>query len=260
MEDLNGKTIVVTGAAGGLGQEYGKQLIRLGANLILTDYDEVAMKAVAEKIAAKKSATGKALAAFGADVSTPEGCAELHRRATEAAPEIDLLINNAGVINYGYFHEIPANKWERLIAVNLLAPMRLTHLFLPAMVKRGAGRIAFMCSVAGFISTPLGTPYATSKFGMRGFALGVAGEVERFGVGVSIIYPFWVNTQLLKSPEYGEAQVGKLPSVFYGNPRNVVRRAIRGIRKGRRHIYPDLYSWFCWHGSKLWPFTSEQAH
>jgi len=91
----------------------------------------------------------------------------VHRKCEAISRDVDILLNNAGIINYGYYHEIPPAKVDLLMSVNLLAPMRLTHLFLPRMVARRSGQIVFMCSVAGYIPTSLGTPYSASKFGIR---------------------------------------------------------------------------------------------
>ena len=174
--------------------------------------------------------------------------------------DIDILINNAGNINYGLFHEIPQDKYELLMSVNLLAPMRLTHLFLPHMVGRKSGQIVFMCSVAGYIPTSLGTPYSASKFGIRGFSMGLYGELKELGIAVTIIYPSWVNTKLLKSPEFGGASVGKLPDVLTEEPERVVKRAVKGISKQKLHVYPSLFSRTVWVGTKFWPIISKQAH
>ena len=92
------------------------------------------------------------------DIASPQGCYDLYEKSSELAPEVDILINNAGIITYGDFPDVPQEKWEALMQVNLLAPMRLTYNFLPDMIKRGRGHLVFMSSVAGFVATSQGTP------------------------------------------------------------------------------------------------------
>ncbi len=260
MNSFNGKVILLTGAAGGLGREFARQLLPAGARLILTDIDNNILQEAATQISDELyEAPGVILGTFGGDLSSMDGCKAVYENCTKFS-EVDILINNAGIINYGYFHEIPEENYELLMNVNLLAPMRLTHLFLPQMVKRNSGQIVFMCSVAGYIPTSLGTPYSTSKFGIRGFGMGLSGELREFGISTTIIYPSWVNTQLLKSPEYGEAAVGKLPGILAEKPEKVVKQAVKSILKRKRHVYPSLFSRIVWYGTKFWPIISKQAH
>ncbi|MFP4040363.1 MAG: SDR family NAD(P)-dependent oxidoreductase [Desulfosudaceae bacterium] len=257
MKSLDGKTILITGAAGGLGQEYTRQLLALGARVILADVNEDALKTTADRL---PRASGSIMGTIGADISGPEGCRRLYHAAGEIAPRVDLLINNAGLINYGYFWEIPADKCDTLIAVNLLAPMRLSRLFVPDMIRHGSGHIVFTCSVAGFAATALGTPYVTSKFGMRGFAMALSGEVREKGLNITIVYPSWVKTRLLDSPEFGSAEIKSLPSIFSEDPAKVVAASIRGIRKNRLHVCPGLFAKLVWQAARFRPVVSRQSH
>jgi len=261
MGSLSGKTALITGATGGLGREYAKRLMEEGADVVLSDLTTEELEKRKEKLDSRLAdAPGNVRGHVAADVSTEDGCRLLYEKSSELAPGLDILINNAGVITYGHFHEVPPPRWEALMQVNLLAPMRLSHLFLKDMICRGAGHIVFTCSVAGFVATALGAPYSTSKFGLRGFAMAMAREVKPMGVNVTVVYPFWVKTKLLDSPSYGGAEVGKLPDFFVENPSRVVKAAVKGIKKKRLHVYPGPYAKLVWQAAKLCPFTSRQAH
>lgn len=263
MKDLRGMKALITGAAGGIGAEYARQLLEQGCMLVLTDIDGVRLKNVVERLldAAPPSA-GDIVGLIEADISRPEGCSGLFEESRELSGEVDILINNAGIITYGDFHEVPRDRWETLMQLNLLAPMRLTHLFVPGMVARGRGHVVFMSSVAGFIPTSQGTPYSCSKFGLRGFGMALWGEVRARGVDVTCVYPWWVMTDLLKSPEFGSAQVGRLPlpGLLTDRPERVVREIVRSMRKGRLHCYPGIYAKGAWLVSKIVPLISRQAH
>ena len=257
LKPLEGKTILITGAAGGLGSEFARQLLALGAHILMTDRDKEGLTALIESL---NSGPGKILGAITSDISSAQGCLDLYNEVYGCAPVLDMLINNAGMINYGNFWEIPGAPWETLMRVNLLAPMRLSHLFAAGMVKRGGGHIAFVCSLSGIASTAMSAPYSASKFGMRGFAMALASELKDKGVNATIIYPSWVNTKLLQSPEYGSEKTGSLNSLLAEDPARVVRGAIKGIRKNKLHVCPGVFAKLVWQAAKLMPITTKQAH
>ncbi|SHJ85040.1 Short-chain dehydrogenase [Desulfatibacillum alkenivorans DSM 16219] len=257
MKSLEGKTILITGAAGGLGSEFARQLLALGAHILLTDRDKDGLNALIEPAYPGK---GKILGAIVSDISDAAGCLDLYNEVYRRAPSLDMLINNAGMINYGNFWDIPDAPWETLISVNLLAPMRLSHLFAADMVKNGQGHIAFVCSLSGIAATAMSAPYSASKFGIRGFAMALARELKDKGVKTSIIYPSWVNTRLLQSPEYGSEKTQSLNSILAEDPAKVVQGAIKGIRKNKVHVCPGLFAKLVWQAAKLMCITTRQAH
>jgi len=169
-----------------------------------------------------------------------------------------VLVNNAGVLTYGYFHETPAEAWIRVLQVNLMASMQLSALFLPAMIARGRGQLVFMSSVAGFIPTSFETVYSVSKFGVRGFAMALAGEVRVMGVDVTIVYPFWADTNILKSPSFGSRRAKRPPQLVVLRPEKIVDAALSGIVKRRLHVYPDTFSRVSWHLNRLYPIVGRQ--
>ena len=261
MKSLANRVILITGAAGGFGREYIRQLLPLGARLILTDLNESDLHKIAKDITASlPAATGKIIGIFESNLSTREGCEQAYRKCTEISPTVDVLINNAGIMTYGDFHEVPIEKWETLMKLNLLAPMYLTHYFLPGMLEKKEGHIVNMSSVAGFVATSQGAPYSCSKFGLRGFGMALYGEIKKKGVDVTNIYPFWAKTNILNSPEYGTTTIKRLPGIFADDPKKVIRQAIGGIRKRKLHVYPGIYAKAVNFAAKFWPIVSRQAH
>src|ERR1019366_3224628 len=131
MKSLSQQVIVVTGAAGGFGQQFIKQLLEQEAHLILTDINKENLeKNSSEILKSIPNCKGKILGVFASDLSTKKGCEETYLNAKSISPQINILINNAGLINYGLFHEIPIEKWERLMQVNIMAVMYLSHSFM----------------------------------------------------------------------------------------------------------------------------------
>ncbi|HQB99165.1 MAG TPA: SDR family NAD(P)-dependent oxidoreductase [Methanospirillum sp.] len=259
MSELTGKTILLTGATGGFGQKFVRQLLDEGAQLILTDLDETLLDKIASEMKnVSHGSSGSILAIIPSDLSTQEGCKELYAKCKDICSGIDVLINNAGILTYGFFHETPVDKWYKVMEINLFAPMHLSALFLPDMIARKNGHLVFMCSVSGFLATSFETTYTVSKFGLRGFSMALAGEVAEHGISTTTIYPFWADTSILKSSSYGTRK-GKRPNqLLIIKPEKIVRTAIEGIKKKRRHVYADPYTRLFWWLIKFWPIVGKQ--
>jgi short-subunit dehydrogenase len=119
-------------------------------------------------------------------------------QAVSARPDLDLLVNNAGIIQPGNIVDLPFADLERHIAINLLAPMRLTQAAAEGMVKRGAGTILSIVSAAGLVALPGSAAYSASKFGLRGFLTAANLELEQRGVRIRGVFPGAVDTPMLR--------------------------------------------------------------
>lgn len=257
--NFNGKKVLLTGAAGGLGQEFTTQLLQEGAQLILTDIDEERLKSISENVfSSLKEPTGKIIQIIGADISTTEGCRSLYQRSIEIAHEFDYIIFNAGMLIYGDFHEVPEEKWEKLMSVNLLAPMRLTNLFLPQMLSKQKGHLVYLSSIAGVVGTIQSVSYSASKFGLRGFALSLAEEVKNRGINVTVVYPFWINTALLKMPVYGTLKPKNLRYFYIYPPDKIVRIILKSVKKGKRQVFPGIIPKVINFVNKFYPVVGSQ--
>jgi len=254
MGTLKGKTVLLTGANGGFGRVFIRYLLDEGANLVLTSRDVSSLEDFTGE-ACRRHPGGSVQAVIRGDLSSPEGCIELHRKCREAAPRVDVLIHNAGVLSYGHFHETPAEEWSRLLQVNLHSPMHLTSLFLPDMIGRGRGHVVFMSSAAGFVPTSYETAYSVSKFGLRGFGMALHGEVSKLGIDVTIVYPTWADTDMLNSPVHGAKKTRRVPSFLIVSPERVVRAAVKGIKRRRLHVYADPFTLAFWWLNKITPLV-----
>lgn len=220
-KSLHGQTVLITGAGGGFGQAMIRQFLQAGSHVLLSDLDlRKLMQAADEVVAGMGDAKppGKILGFAAADLSQVEGCDALYRAATAITPRIDILVNNAGIGIFGPFMAIPQAKWERLIQINLLAPMRLTAAFLPSMIARRSGHIVNVASVAGLVGTPNLSPYCTAKFGLRGFSEALAAELRPYKIDVTAIYPFFARTPILQSERFGVRDLPQLPETLVYTP------------------------------------------
>ncbi len=259
-KSISQKVVVVTGAAGGFGQEFIKQFLEQGAYLILTDMNKDNLEKVSSEIYHSiPNCKGKILGVFASDLSTKAGCEQTYSNAIAISPQIDILINNAGLINYGFFHEIPLEKWERLMQVNVMAVMYLSHSFMKYFVTKGSGHIMNISSVSGFIATSKGAPYSTSKFALRGFGMALHNEAKEFGINVTNVYPFYSPTPLLNTQSDGSSETKTTPKFLLDSPQLIVRSAIKGLRRNKLHVYPGMLSHLIYMGTKFWPIVGNLA-
>jgi short-subunit dehydrogenase len=240
MTQLYKAVVLITGAAGGFGQELTRQLLEAGSDLILTDIDEAILRTRVEAIQTKVT-TGKVLACLGVDLSTRDGCETLYHQARALNISIDILINNAGIGLYGRMDEVPNEKWERLMEVNLLAPMRLSALFAADMITRQKGHIVNISSLAGWSAAAGMAHYASSKFGLRGFSEGLFNELKDYNIKVTAVYPYFSRTPILKSERYGTLAKDRpgFPEHLATDPAEVMRETIQAIAHNKLHVFPD---------------------
>lgn len=243
MKSLHDSIVLITGAAGGFGRSLTRLLLREGCRLILSDLSRPALVEAAEAAArAVGQAPGRVIGFVAADLSTPEGADRLHRDTLAVSPRVDVLVNNAGIGMMGRIDNIPQAKWERLMQVNLLAPMRLTALFLPQMLERRSGHIVNICSAASLVGSAGLSVYSASKFGLRGFSESLAHDLRGQGVDVTAIYPFFARTPILDSEQFGYDRRRRLPDRLLYDPDFVMAELVRGMRRRRLHIYPGRIS------------------
>lgn len=240
MTQLHEAVVLITGAAGGFGQELTRQLLMAGSRLILTDLDQAVLHEQAEVIG-REVATGEVLACLAADLADRQGCESLYQQVKALGIPVDVLINNAGIGLFGRMDEVPPEKWERLMQVNLIAPMQLSRLFMADMIARQQGHIVNLSSLAGWSALTGMAHYSASKFGLRGFSEGLFNEVKAYNVKVTAVYPFFSRTPILESQQYGTLASGNplLPEYLVTEPANVIRETIQGIARDQLHVFPD---------------------
>ncbi len=259
MTQLDQAVVLITGAAGGFGQELTRQLLAANSHLILTDRALAPLQAGVAQIQ-QEVMTGKVLACFAADLSSRDGCETLYRNVVALGVAIDIVINNAGLGLFGRMDEVPTEDWERLMQVNLLAPMRLSSLFVADMIARRRGHIVNISSLAGWVATAGLAHYSTSKFGLRGFSEGLHQEVKPYNVQVTAVYPFFSRTPILQSPRHGTLAQGTdavglkgYPPQLATDPVRVIRATLRGIRRNQLHVFPDAIAQIAQHLKRYTP-------
>jgi len=235
-----GKRALVTGGATGVGRMIAQALVMGGAEVMIASRKAAACDRAAHEI----SALGLAgrIEGFVGDVSTAEGVDALVAQVTDRAPQLDILVNNAGIGVAGRLDNVPRDQWESLMQLNLLAPMRLCNLFVPGMIERGSGHIVNVSSIAGWLGSQGLSAYCASKFGLRGFGVALAADLEGTGVHVTNVYPCFSQTAILDSPQYGYEERRAAPAYLISEPSDVVARMIDGVRRNLLHVFPDKHA------------------
>ncbi|MDX1957051.1 MAG: SDR family NAD(P)-dependent oxidoreductase [Leptospiraceae bacterium] len=236
MTDIKKKKVLITGATGGFGAELIKSFLKEGAELILTDLNHESLVRVTNENSSQGE--GKILGHFPSDLSTEAGCREAIVATKKITSVPDIIVNNAGIAILGSFHNIPSEKWEKIISINTLAPMRITHAFLSDMVERKSGHIVNVSSVAGLVATPGLSTYCTSKFAIRAFGESIANEVGKFGVNVTNVYPFFTRTPILESEQIGFSEKLSIPDMLLSEPKDVIADLLDGVKNNTVHVYP----------------------
>lgn len=189
---LQGKVVLITGASSGFGEDAARLFAKEGCRVVLAARRLEKLQALAAEI---QSQGGEAIA-IPVDVNERVEIEVMVQTVLDLYQHIDILFNNAGFGAMDWFENLePQRHIETLIHVNLVGTMLVTRAVLPGMLKRRAGHIINMASVAGLIASPLITTYSASKHGVRAFTDALRREVVPFGVRVSGIYPGPAGTE-----------------------------------------------------------------
>jgi 2-hydroxycyclohexanecarboxyl-CoA dehydrogenase len=189
---LEGRSALVTGGARGIGEAIVRRLVAEGGRVWIGDIDTDG----AEQVAAETGAEAVPL-----DVTNSESA----RAAVETAGRLDVLVNNAGMDEFGFFTDTDPEMWERVIAVNLKGVLACTRAVLPGMQEAGYGRIVSIASEAGRVGSKGSAVYSAAKGGVIAFTKTIARENAGFGITANAIAPGPIETPLLmRAKELGE--------------------------------------------------------
>ncbi|ETW95429.1 MAG: hypothetical protein ETSY1_30675 [Candidatus Entotheonella factor] len=194
--ELDGKVAVITGGASGIGRATALAMARRGTDIVLADINSQRLDETEREIAA----LGRNVVTVHCDVSRDQDVARLAETALAAMERVDILFNNAGVICRGALEDLSMADWQWQFDINVFGIIRGLNTFLPHMLARGSGYIINTGSVAGlFALTGEGAPYIASKFAVVGLSESLALYARPRGIGVSVLCPGSVDTNLIET-------------------------------------------------------------
>jgi NAD(P)-dependent dehydrogenase (short-subunit alcohol dehydrogenase family) len=226
--DLSTAVAVITGAGSGIGRAAAHSFARRGARVVVTDLDTDRAAAVAEEI-------GDQGVAARCDVTQLEDLEAVRDLALERFGQVDLVMNNVGVLAVGPPEAIPLEAWQRVVDINLLGIVRSNLVFVPLLLEQGSGHLVNTASTAGLL--PYGfdrLPYTATKHAVVGLSEALAVYLRPRGIGVSCLCPAGVATNILEQITfYGEPAPPRGPSFPVLDAEAVGELVADGVAAGR---------------------------
>jgi uncharacterized protein len=220
--------VLVTGATGGIGQAIVRAFAACGASLILTGRRTEVLEPLAAEVG------GRALTCDLSDRSAVERLC-----GVVVAAELDVFVANAALPASGLLTELTQEEIDRMLEVNLRAPIALARALAPGMIERGRGHMVFVSSLSGKAANPASSIYSATKFGVRGFALGLREDLRPHHVGISTVLPGFISDAgMFADAQRGQAegQIKLPPGVSTRPPEEVAGAVIKAIERNRAEL------------------------
>jgi all-trans-retinol dehydrogenase (NAD+) len=247
-KEISGQLVLVTGAGGVIGRELARKFAELGCRLVLWDVSEAANEETAN-ICRK---IGADAIAYVVDITNREAVYETAKRVRKDMGIVDVLLNNAGLLNPTTFLETDDTKMDRMIDVNIKALLWTTKAFLPDMIQQGFGHLVCVSSVAGVIGSPILVDYSASKFAACGFMEALQHQLTALGhtcIHFTTACPIYVRTPLIDEVEMSDT---RLPIL---KPDYVAKRIISAIRRNDRMLMLPRKIYWLYAGKGILPWN-----
>jgi short-subunit dehydrogenase len=219
--ELNGRTALVTGATGGIGQAIARALHGRGAAVKISGRRADVLEQLANEL-------GDRVEVLPGDLSSSEESRELARRAGD----VDVFVANAGIPGTGRLDEYTEEQLDRVVHVNLRSPIQMTHAFLPGMLERGRGSLVYISSISGKVASNNASLYNATKFGLRGFSLALHEDLRDTGVGATCVFPGFIS----EAGMWADSDLKAPPGTGTRSPEQVADAVLKAIDRNPREI------------------------
>lgn len=193
MIDLTDRKVLITGGSRGIGRAAAVLFAKAGAD-VAVNYNK--NRAEAERVVAEVQKLGRDALAVQGDVASFSAAQRNVEEVMERFGRIDVLVNNAGIWEYGAIHEMTPDQWRRTLDINLNGVFHFTRLVVPIMMRQRSGRIIHVSSTAGQRGEAFHSHYAAAKGAIISFTKSLAPELAEYGILVNCVAPGWVNTDM----------------------------------------------------------------
>lgn len=234
MKDFRDKSVLVTGAASGIGRAAALAFAAEGANLIIADINEEGLKSAAKEI----ERLGRRAICVRTDVSKPEDVAALAQVSIKEGGGVDVLMNNAGVGLGALIRDMDPADWEWIMGINLWGAIYMIYHLLPQMIERGSGHIINLASGAGLVAIPVLGAYSTTKFALVGLSGALRAELAHHNIGVSVVCPGVIRTPIFQTGKIKglSLEVKEVPRWISITPEKTAKAIIKGVKRNQARI------------------------
>ena len=250
---MDGKNVVITGAASGLGRSLALALARRGCRVGVVDIN---LDGASETLEMVERAGGSG-EIYELDVRVAIDVEAMAAHFFESWGRVDLLVNNAGVAVTGYVGDIPLENWEWITAINFWGMVYGCHSFIPRMRKQGGGNIINVASSAGLLTLLEMSPYNTSKAAVIALSETLRSEVAPDDIGITALCPMFFNTHLLDNMRYTDEFEPEFAHTTFDNARmtsdEVAERAVKAVERNRLYCIPQLSGRIFWFLKRINP-------
>ena len=235
---IKGSLILITGGGSGIGEACAREFsARRAGHIVIADL----LKDRAEKVATEINAAGCPASWVVVDVADRNQVKKMIDQTIQEHGHLDIMMNNAGIGIGGRADEVPVEKFEKVIQINLLGVIYGTKFALDYMVKRGDGHVVNTASAMGFLPAPYLSSYCASKSGIIGFSQSIRDEMKPFNIRVSVVCPGAVETPILdESERINMPNIFRIYPLMISSAHKVAKRIAIGIEKNQFLIIPTM--------------------
>lgn len=237
---LAGKVVLITGGSRGVGLSLAKKVAQENATVIICARSAEELNEVKKRLKRE----GKVIHSFVCDVTDQKQVSQMVQMVHDCFGKIDLLINNAGVIQVGHFSSMNEEDFQEALAIDFWGAVQTTFEVLPEMIQRRQGRIANISSIGGVVPIPHLLPYSSAKFAVRGFSEGLSTEASEYGVKVITINPGLMRTgsflnakvKAQHAKEYRWFSIAATLPLFSMSTERAAKKMLRAIKLGKATV------------------------
>lgn len=233
IEQFTGAVAVVTGGASGIGLATAQALRVEGAHMVLADVNEIGLRTAAELLRDRVPSATAQIVTVATDVTDETQVRALMDEALALTGRLDLVVACAGIGRGGRIEDVPVAEMRKMMDVNFLGTYACVQAALPAMRAEGSGHFVLISSVAGKLGVPLLSGYCASKWAVRGFSIAMRAELYGSGIGMTTVYPAWVDTPMFQQES---VQTSGLSIEVMLTPEQVAEAIVQAVRDGTRDL------------------------
>lgn len=229
-------TALITGASAGIGAVFARELAARKTNLVLVARSEDKLKQIASQLRSQHNIQVDIIVQ---DLTAADAAKNVFEAVSQKGLTIDLLINNAGFGDYGAFAELDGERQIKIVQLNILALVDLTHKFLPGMRQRRSGGIINLASTAAFQPMPYFSVYAASKAFVLSFSEALWAENRSYQVRILAVCPGPTDTKFFQDAKFPPS-LENLAAQNYTSPQEVVRESLHALEKNHSSVVPGI--------------------